>query len=188
MFNKVNIGPMPPPLMLLSDGGHVENLALLPLLKKRLKKIIVVDGGFKNDEKSYGKSLLDALMLARKKLNCSFLSEEGGDVISDLLDKFVKPTEPGNKRRFYRFVVLFLFRLLLLRLITNEEKLHLYSIKKCAFHLSVKSNQVITLVLGFVLVLLRFEIGCVVNWRVKRFSFERRKVIAIGLTTPTRLV
>ena len=114
MFSKVNVGPMPPPVMLLSDGGHVENLALLPLLKKRLKKIVVVDGGFKNNEKLYGESLLNALMLARKKLNCSFLSEEGGDVISDLFEKFVKPNESGKKPRFYRFVVLFLSRLLLL--------------------------------------------------------------------------
>ncbi|XP_020601106.1 uncharacterized protein LOC110040239 [Orbicella faveolata] len=105
MFNKENIGPMPPPVMLLSDGGHVENLALLPLLKKRLKRIVVVDGGFKNNEKLYGESLLNALMLARKKLNCSFLSEEGGDVISDLFEKFVKPTDPGKKPRFYRFKV-----------------------------------------------------------------------------------
>ena len=114
MFSKENVGPMPPPVMLLSDGGHVENLALLPLLKKRLKRIVVVDGGFKNNEKLYGESLLTALMLARKKLNCSFLSEEGGDVISDLFEKFVKPTESGKKPRFYRFVALFLFRLLLL--------------------------------------------------------------------------
>ena len=65
---------MPPPIMLLSDGGHVENLALLPLLKKRLKRIIVVDGGYKHDQKLYGESLLNALMLARTKLKCSFLS------------------------------------------------------------------------------------------------------------------
>lgn len=114
MFSKDNVGPMPPPVMLLSDGGHVENLALLPLLKKKLKKIIVVDGGYKNDEKLYGESLLNALMLARKKLNCSFLSEEGGDVILDLLEKFVNPAETEQKPRFYRFVVLVLFRLVLM--------------------------------------------------------------------------
>lgn len=114
MFSKDNVGPMPPPVMLLSDGGHVENLALLPLLKKKLKKIIVVDGGYKNDEKLYGESLLNALMLARKKLNCSFLSEEGGDVISDLLEKFVNPAETEQKPRFYRSVVLVLFRLVLM--------------------------------------------------------------------------
>ena len=39
-LNIDNIGPMPPPVMLLSDGGHVENLAILPLLKKKLKKIM----------------------------------------------------------------------------------------------------------------------------------------------------
>ncbi|XP_078369689.1 uncharacterized protein LOC144653542 [Oculina patagonica] len=107
MFNKNNCGPMPPPVMLLSDGGHVENLALLPLLKKKLKKIIVVDGGYKHDEKLYGDSLLNALMLARKKLNCSFLSDSGGDVISDLLEKFVKPAKTGEEKlpRFYKFKV-----------------------------------------------------------------------------------
>ena len=106
MFSKDNIGPNPPPVMLLSDGGHVENLGLLPLLKKKLKKIIVVDGGYKNDEKLYGDSLLNALMLARKKLNCSFLSDSGSDVISDLLEKFVKPAKGGEKLpRFFRFVV-----------------------------------------------------------------------------------
>lgn len=111
MFSKNNCGPRPPPVMLLSDGGHVENLALLPLLKKKLKKIIVVDGGYKHDEKLYGDSLLNALMLARQKLNCSFLSDSGGDVISDLLEKFVKPAKAGKAGeklpRFFRFVVPF---------------------------------------------------------------------------------
>ena len=96
MFSKVNTGPVPPPILLLSDGGHVENLAILPLLKRRLPKIVVVDGGYKSEEKLYGVSLLDALMLARTKLNCSFISEDGHDVISDLLETFVKPRAEGN--------------------------------------------------------------------------------------------
>ena len=107
VFSKDNIGLMPPPIMLLSDGGHAENLALLPLLKKRLKKIIVVDGGYKEDQKFYGESLLNALTLARTKLNCSFLSvskrgadsrgasdddnDHDFDVITDLMNTFVKP-------------------------------------------------------------------------------------------------
>lgn len=92
--------------MFLSDGGHVENLALLPLLKKRLKRIIVVDGGYKHDQKLYGESLLNALMLARTKLKCSFLSVGGKDVISDVMEKFVSPVkETGGKRpRFYTLV------------------------------------------------------------------------------------
>ena len=95
--------------MLLSDGGHVENLGLLPLLKKRVKKIIVVDGGYKEDQKLYGESLLNALTLARTKLNCSFLSvskrgadsrgasddDNDFDVITDLMNTFVKPR--GNQ-------------------------------------------------------------------------------------------
>lgn len=105
MFSKSNHGPMPPPVMLLSDGGHFENLALLPLLKKRLKKIIVVDGGYKNDMKLYGESLSNALMLAREKLGCSFLSYKCGDVISDLMENFVKPNADGKYPRHYKFKV-----------------------------------------------------------------------------------
>ena len=100
-----NIGSMPPPVMLLSDGGNVENLGILPLLKKKLKKIIVVDGGYAPDEKSYGDSLLDALMLARTKLNCSFIGQGGRDVISDLFENFVKPQKPNERKpRHYKFV------------------------------------------------------------------------------------
>ncbi|XP_078363487.1 uncharacterized protein LOC144647572 [Oculina patagonica] len=104
MFSKENTGPMPPPILLLSDGGHIENLAILPLLKRRLRRIVVVDGGYKNDDQYYGDSLLNALMLARTKLNCSFLSEDGQDVIFDLLETFVRPMA-GGKPRCYKFKV-----------------------------------------------------------------------------------
>ncbi|KAL9981893.1 hypothetical protein ACROYT_G010656 [Oculina patagonica] len=104
MFSKKNTGPMPPPILLLSDGGHIENLAILPLLKRRLRRIVVVDGGYKNDDQYYGDSLLNALMLARTKLNCSFLSEDGQDVTFDLLEKFVRP-KIGGKPRNYKFKV-----------------------------------------------------------------------------------
>ena len=97
-LNIENIGPMPPPVMLLSDGGHVENLAILPLLKKKLKKIIVVDGGYYSNEKKYGKDLLKALMLARRDLNCSFIGQGGRDVISDLLENFVRLQQPDEKK------------------------------------------------------------------------------------------
>ena len=98
--------------MLLSDGGHVENLALLPLLKKRLKRIIVVDGGYKHDQKLYGESLLNALMLARTKLKCSFLSVGGKDVISDVMEKFVSPVKEteGKLLRFYKLVSSIFYR------------------------------------------------------------------------------
>ena len=102
-FSNNNIGPMPPPELLLSDGGHVENLALLPLLKKRVKKIVVVDGGHKEDEEHYGNSLLNALMLARTYLECSFLSKDGGDVTSYMLDAFQDPKK-GKLPRVFKFV------------------------------------------------------------------------------------
>ncbi|PFX19866.1 Retrovirus-related Pol polyprotein from transposon 17.6 [Stylophora pistillata] len=94
-----NIGRMPPPVMLLSDGGHVENLGILPLLKKQLKKVIVVDGGSYSNENEYGEDLLKALMLARRDLSCSFLGQGGRDVISDLLENFVKLPRPQGRKK-----------------------------------------------------------------------------------------
>jgi len=39
-----NIGPNPPAILSLSDGGRLEKYGLLYLLNKRLKKILIVDG------------------------------------------------------------------------------------------------------------------------------------------------
>ena len=106
-LNIENIGPMPPPVMPLSDGGHVENLAILPLLKKKLKKIIVVDGGYYSNEMKYGKYLLRALMLARRDLNCSFIGQGGRDVISDMLENFVRLQKPDERKpRHFRYLEL----------------------------------------------------------------------------------
>ena len=83
----------------------MENTGILPLLQKKLKKIVMVDGGYSTDEKRYGDDLLKALMLARTELNCSFIGQGGRDVISDLLDTFVKPNKPDvRKPRYYRYV------------------------------------------------------------------------------------
>ena len=106
IFAKNNIGPVPPPIMLLSDGGHVENLAILPLLKRRLPRIVVVDGGHKGGDTFYGESILNAMHLARTKLKCSFLSEDDKDVISDLREKFTKQQNGGNPRHYkYAFIL-----------------------------------------------------------------------------------
>ena len=101
MFFVTNVGPSPPAILRLSDGGHIENLAILPLLKKRLKKIVVVDGGHKESDQEWGDSLLKALSLARQKLKCSFIALDGRDVIEDLEDRFVnKPLR--HQPRSYR--------------------------------------------------------------------------------------
>ena len=93
MFSKDTIGSRPPAVLSLSDGGHYENLAILPLLQRKLKRIVVVDGGYKDEEEDYGDCILNALMLARTELNCSFYSEDGKDVITDLMQMFVKKKE-----------------------------------------------------------------------------------------------
>ena len=99
-----NEGPIPPPVLRLSDGGHIENLAILPLLKKRLEKIVVADGGHKAYDKEWGQSLLTALSLAREKLHCSFIGLDGRDVIEDVKEKFVNKPQ-GHQPRSYRSAV-----------------------------------------------------------------------------------
>ena len=102
-FSMDTIGSIPPAVLQLSDGGHYENLAILPLLQRKLKKIVVVDGGYKDDEENYGDSILDALMLARTELKCSFYDEDGKDVISGLMQTFVNPSKK-KKPRCYKYV------------------------------------------------------------------------------------
>ena len=98
-----NMGPAPPPILRLSDGGHIENLGILPLLKKRLRKIVVADGGHKSEDGHWAKDLLKALSLAREKLHCSFIGLDGRDVIEDVKEKFVnKPRR--HQPRSYRSV------------------------------------------------------------------------------------
>lgn len=95
---------MPPPVMELSDGGHIENLALLPLFKLRLPRIVVVNGGVPRPGFNYATDLLIALQQARDKLRCSFLGVGGRDVLEDVREKFLE--QPiGKQPRYYRFVV-----------------------------------------------------------------------------------
>lgn len=85
----INQGPNPPPVLRLSDGGHIENLGILPLLKLRLTKIVVVNGGRTISDDLYGATLLAALDVARKKLGCSFSGMDGRDIAEDIADNFV---------------------------------------------------------------------------------------------------
>ena len=99
----LNHGPNPPPVLRLSDGGHVENLGILPLLKLRLKKIITVYGGRASSEQAFCNTLLKALEMARKKLRCSFTGLDGRDITEDIRNKLVEKS-PGNQPRSYRLV------------------------------------------------------------------------------------
>lgn len=96
-----NQGPSPPPVLRLSDGGHIENLGILPLLKLRLKKIVAVNAGRTISDEDYGATLLAGLDMARKKLGCSFSGIDGRDIAEDIHDNFVdKP--PGSQPSSYR--------------------------------------------------------------------------------------
>ena len=68
-----------PPLVFLTDGGHVENLGLYPLLRdKKNDTIVVVDGSEDPEDKCT--DLMNVLDLARDKLELSFFSVSGGDM------------------------------------------------------------------------------------------------------------
>ena len=104
MMKVNNIGTVPPAVLHLSDGGHIENLGILPLLKKRLKRILVVDGGYCEKDEDAGYDLLLSLKLARTKLRCSFSGMDGRDIYEDIRDKLIE-TQPGRQPRNYRFKV-----------------------------------------------------------------------------------
>lgn len=95
LLEVINVGPTPPPILYLSDGGHVENLGILPLLKKSLQKIVVVDGGDLEDLGIAG-DLITALKKAREKLHCSFTGMNGRDVYEDLRTKVID--RPARKQ------------------------------------------------------------------------------------------
>ena len=100
----VNVGPTPPPILHLSDGGHVENLGILPLLKRRLQRIVIVDGGTLKEEQGVAAALLSALNKARATLHCSFMGMSGRDVNEDLRTKVID--RPSSQQpRSYRFKV-----------------------------------------------------------------------------------
>ena len=101
-MQMTNIGPSPPPVLALSDGGHIENLGLLPLLKLRLKKIVAVDGSRFILDQDYAETLLIALDMARKKLGCSFTAMDGRDIAEDIRDNFVERS-PGSQPSSYRY-------------------------------------------------------------------------------------
>eukprot|EP00741_Cyanophora_paradoxa_P000866 tig00000448_g836.t1 len=59
-----------PSHVFLSDGGHAENLGLLPLLARRCERLLCVDAGF--DPDTHCTSFLACLEEARQRYGCSF--------------------------------------------------------------------------------------------------------------------
>ncbi|XP_015747360.1 PREDICTED: uncharacterized protein LOC107327124 [Acropora digitifera] len=100
-LNIHNVGTHPPPVLRLSDGGHFESLALLPLLDKKLKKIVIFDGSYNpGDAEKYADSLLTALKLAREKLHCSFQGRRNSDINEDIRVEFLKMNSEQRPRSY----------------------------------------------------------------------------------------
>lgn len=105
----------PPPVLRLSDGGHFENLALLPLLEKKLPKIVIVDGSCNPGGDRYADELLKALRIAREKLHCWFegigetdgsdTEHDGRDIEEDIRVKLLSKNADGQLPRKYEFRV-----------------------------------------------------------------------------------
>eukprot|EP01117_Protostelium_nocturnum_P016216 TRINITY_DN6369_c0_g2_i2.p1 TRINITY_DN6369_c0_g2~~TRINITY_DN6369_c0_g2_i2.p1 ORF type:complete len:850 (-),score=46.50 TRINITY_DN6369_c0_g2_i2:37-2586(-) len=70
------------PQMLFTDGGHQENLGLLPLLDNKLTKIYIADGS--EDPQRLCKDLVEALFLASKLLGCEFCGYQNQDILSEI--------------------------------------------------------------------------------------------------------
>jgi hypothetical protein len=90
MLNIITYGEKPPAMLHVSDGGHFENYGLLPLLKLRLPKILLVHGLEIKSDDDYARDIIVAMEHARKLFNCSFTSVAGNDVLNDIEKKYGK--------------------------------------------------------------------------------------------------
>jgi len=77
---------------------------LLPLLKKRLKRILILDGSFIKNDEDYSKYILRSLDQARRELHCEFVGLDGRDVTEEMRKKYVDVPR-GHQPRHYRFEV-----------------------------------------------------------------------------------
>eukprot|EP00117_Sycon_ciliatum_P036512 scpid76506/ scgid5365/ len=77
-------GNHPDYILHISDGGHMENLALLPLLRRRTDYIILADGSL-HGTIDHACLLWDAMNYARMWLGCQFTSLDDTDVDEHML-------------------------------------------------------------------------------------------------------
>ena len=100
-----SIGPNPPAVLFLSDGARLEKYGLLYLLKKRLKKILIVDGSFIEQEADYSEDILKSMDQARELLHCEFVGFDGRDVKEQMRKEYVEAPKGRGKPRHFRFLV-----------------------------------------------------------------------------------
>ena len=84
----------------LSDGGRFENYGLLPLLKLRLSRIIVSNLSHIKSDDNNGKEIIQTMDQSRDISDCSFTSMNGGDVLTDLKNKYVKNEKHPRMHEF----------------------------------------------------------------------------------------
>ena len=82
----------------------MEKFGLLYLLKKRLKKILIVDGSFISSDSDYSKYILKSMDQAREKLDCEFVGVGGRDVKEQMRKEYVE-VPSGRQPRHFRFLV-----------------------------------------------------------------------------------
>ena len=124
-FDSITFGRFAPFTMHLSDGGHIENLGLLPVLQRQADRIIIADGTLYGDKRLIASDLLRALEMAREWLGCSFTtvprpSKGGhesqraraqenkynyGDLEYDITERFVGLGFKKRQPYAYRFLV-----------------------------------------------------------------------------------
>jgi hypothetical protein len=90
MLHIITYGEKPPAMLHVSDGGHFENYGLIPLLKLRIPKILLVHGLEIKSDNAYAKDIIVAMEHARKLFNCFFTSMAGNDVLNDIEEKYGK--------------------------------------------------------------------------------------------------
>ena len=103
ILSIITHGETPPAMLHLSDGGHFENSGMLPLLKLRLQKILIVHGAEMKSNEDYAKDIIVGMDHARKMFNCSFVSMGGDDVLTAIQNEFVRPND--NAPRKFEFKV-----------------------------------------------------------------------------------
>ena len=77
---------------------------MLPLLDRKLEKIVILDGSCNPGGDKYAESLLTALRMARQKLHCSFFGMSGRDIEEDIRVNFLK-INSQQRPRSYKFRV-----------------------------------------------------------------------------------
>ena len=103
LMDVQSVGPHPGFLLEVVGGGQVDNLGLLPLLKRRVNHIIVADGN-QYEDGEIDVELERVLQFARRWLGCKFTAMDGKDLEFDVQHSYVRTKKDGQPH-CYQFKV-----------------------------------------------------------------------------------